>query len=213
MLTARSQSPASAAILRMKKTLIARVAVLALVIFVASAAWAASFKVGDKVEAWNVTWYPATVVKAGSGSYAGYYFVHYDSGTDQWIRASNIRARPGSRRDVVNAASSSGPRAGKYICMGYNGGAGMFRWYLYLGGGAYRQRTPDLPGGSYTYNLAQQRLSFTSGPYKADNWIGLFSVERDGKTHKVVLRDRAKQTQGPRVGEYSNIYCTNSTDS
>jgi hypothetical protein len=42
--------------------------------------------------------------------------------------------------------------------------------------------------------------------------IGLFSVTREGKTHQIILRDRDNATQGSRVGEYNNIYCTNSTD-
>ena len=110
-------------------------------------------------------------------------------------------------------AAQQGPRAGKYVCLGYQGGAGMFRWYLTIGGGAYRQTTPDLAPGAYSYDPAASLLTFTSGPYAANNWIGVYSVEREGKTDQIVLRNRANQAQGPRVGEYANFYCTNSTDS
>jgi hypothetical protein len=158
----------------------------------------------------RVTVYPlnlaATVIAATEASCR----VHYDSSThhDEWLYAWQIHANSGA-----NNASASQPRAGKYVCMGYNGGSAMFRWYLYLDGGQYRQSVPDLPSGNYSYDTGSQSLSFTTGPYARNNWMGLFSVEREGKTHKVVLRDRAKQQQGPRVGEYSNFYCTNSTDS
>jgi hypothetical protein len=96
--------------------------------------------------------------------------------------------------------------------MGYSGGRGQFRWYLQLSENTYQQKTPDLPAGNFTFNATAARLDFASGPYKSNNWIGLFSVERGGKTHKIVLRDRASEAKGPRVNEYSNIYCTLSSD-
>lgn len=181
-------------------------------IVIAAATLQGGFQPGQKVDAWNVDWYPATIVQAGSGQYAGYYYVRYDSGTSQWIKAGNIRARAGAA-PRARAAAANAPRAGRYVCMGYNGGIGMFRWYLTISGNAYRQTRPDLAGGAFQYNAGARTLTFTSGPYARNNWIGLFSVEREGKTHKIVLRDRAAQAQGPRVREYANIYCTNSTDS
>ena len=171
----------------------------------------AAWKVGDHVQAWNIDWYNATIVQIGTANYAGYYLIHYDGkaggGSEQYIKAENIRAIPGA------AAAASAPRRGKYVCMGYSGGPGQFRWYLDLGNGTYRQTTPDLASGHYSFDASARRLTFTSGPYKANNWIGLFSVEREGKTHKVVLRNRDFEAQGPRAHKYQNIYCTNSTDS
>ena len=113
----------------------------------------------------------------------------------------------------ASPAAAEQPRNGKYVCLLYNGGAGQFEWYLTISDGAYRQTEPDLAGGTYSYDAGGHALTFTSGPYSHDNWIGLFSVEREGKTHQIVLRDRANQAKGPRVGEYSNVYCSNSTDS
>ena len=111
------------------------------------------------------------------------------------------------------AHADDAPRAGKYVCLGYSGGAGKFRFYVTLANGTYTPQTPDLPSGNYRYDAATHRLEFTSGPFKANNWLGIFSIEREGKTHKVVLRDRANEAEGPRVKEYANLYCTNSTDS
>ena len=79
--------------------------------------------------------------------------------------------------------------------------------------GSYQQKMPDLAVGSYSFDKASRRLTFRNGPYSALNWIGLFTVEREGKTHRIVLRDKAAEAQGPRVREYANIICTNSTDS
>jgi len=107
----------------------------------------------------------------------------------------------------------SWPRAGKYVCLGYSGGPGHFRWYLQLGKDTYQQKTPDLAAGRYTFDKAAQRVTFVDGPYARLNWFGKFSVEREGKTHKIVLRNKAFEAEGPRAHEYQNFYCTLSTDS
>ncbi len=54
---------------------------------------AQSFGVGDKVEAYNVGWYKATILEVGSGDYVGYYKIHYDEyASDQWLKNTSIRA-------------------------------------------------------------------------------------------------------------------------
>jgi hypothetical protein len=180
---------------------------------VASSAHAADWKIGDKVQGYNVDWYDATIVAIGSGNYAGYYRVHYDkfsAASDQYLKADSIRARPGAA--AAQKAGARGPATaplpGRYVCMGYSGGPGQFRWYLQLGANTYRQTTPDLAEGRYSFDAAKKRLDFTSGPYRTNNWIGLYSVEREGRTQKITLRDKANDAKGPRVGEYSNISCT-----
>lgn len=184
----------------------------AAVIVLAAPAVAADFKVGDKVQAWNIDWYDGTIAEVGAGSYAGYYLVKFDKyATPQYVKAANIRARPGASVAAAVPVASA-PRAGKYTCMGYNGGAGQFRWYLQIDGKTYHQLTPNLRSGSYSYSSATRKLSFNTGPYAGNGWIGLFSVEREGRTHKIVLRRRADETRGPRFNEYANIYCTLSSD-
>lgn len=171
-----------------------------------SPAWA-DFHVGDKVQAWNADWYDATIAEVGSGQYAGYYLVKWDRfSTPQYIKASNVRARPGPA-----ATAAAWPQLGRYTCMGYGGGIGQFRWYLDLTRDGYAQHTPDIAGGRYNFDATSQRLFFLSGPYQANNWIGKFSVTREGRTHQIVLRDKAAEAQGPRVREYANIVCTNSS--
>jgi hypothetical protein len=187
----------------------------------AFAAAAQGWKVGDKVQGWNIDWYDGTIAEIGSGTYAGYYLIKYDKfSIPQYVKAANVRARPGAAAPgsaaaapVTTAAGTDSPRPGRYVCMGYNGGAGQFRWYLQLTANGYQQKTPDLAPGSYSFDKAARRLTFRSGPYSTLNWIGLFTVEREGKTHRIVLRDRTAEAQGSRVREYANITCTNSADS
>jgi hypothetical protein len=180
-----------------------------------TAAAAQGWKAGDKVQAWNVDWYDGTIAEIGSGTYAGYYLVKFDRySTPQYVKAANIRIRPGAAPSrSATAGADDAPRPGRYVCMGYSGGVGQFRWYLQLAAGSYQQKVPDLAAGSYSFDTASRRLTFRNGPYGALNWIGLFTVERGGKTHRIVLRDKAAEAQGPRVREYANIICTNSTDS
>ena len=168
------------------------------------------WQIGDRVQAWNSgVYYDGVIIGIGSGSMDGYFLVKTDGyNNPQYVSTANLRAGP-----PVTPAAAGKPRNGKYVCLLYNGGAGQFEWYLTISSGAYQQTRPDLAGGTYSYDAGGRALTFTSGPYSHNNWIGLFSVEREGKTHKIVLRDRANQARGPRVGEYSNVYCTNSTDS
>lgn len=179
------------------------------VLLVSTAAFAATWKVGDRVQAFNISWYGATITEVGTGEWAGYYKVKYDGYTqEQYLKADSVRAIPGPE-----VTTASAPRLGKYVCLGYSGGPGQYRWYLQIGKGNYQQKTPDLAAGRYTFDARAQRVTFVDGPYAKLNWFGKFSVEREGKTHKIILRNKTFEAQGPRAHEYQNIYCTLSTDS
>jgi len=157
-----------------------------------------AFKVGDKVEAYNIDWYRATIVEIGSGNMAGYYKVHFDaysSAIDQFIRASNIRVQPGQRAAAAGTviANAAGPRPGRYRVLSF--GASSIPIMLgeleLLGGGRYRSTLSGgraVGEGSYDYDAASGNVRWLSGPYKTDGWGGAFTVERDGKTHKIRLR-------------------------
>jgi hypothetical protein len=46
-------------------------------------------KIGDRVDAWvSGSPYPGQIVGVGSGSMAGYFLVKFDSGTQQYVKAS-----------------------------------------------------------------------------------------------------------------------------
>ena len=78
------------------------------------------FKIGDKVDAWNVAWYKATIIEVGSGSYTGYYKVHYDdysSASDQYLKASSIRTIKNIAAEASKNSTANGPRLAKYLIM------------------------------------------------------------------------------------------------
>ncbi len=157
-----------------------------------------AWHVGDHVEAWNVAWYPATVLEIGAGSMAGYYRVHYDqyaAASDQWLTASSRRARPAGAAAAAGVAATraAGPRLGRYrvLSFGAGGSAIALGAVELLAGGHYRA---TLPGGRaagegrWRYDAATASVRWLSGPYRDDGWGGAFTVEREGKTHQLRLR-------------------------
>jgi hypothetical protein len=105
---------------------------------------------------------------------------------------------------VPMAQAADEPREGKYRIMTYGAASSppiFLGSFVLAAGGAYKAFLPgDKPAGEgrYTYDAATHKVSWTSGPY-AGVWGGEFTVERDGKTHKIRLK--------------SNTIATNSTDS
>lgn len=162
------------------------------------AAAVSAWKPGDKVLAWNVTWYPATVLEIGSGTYAGYIKVHYDgssSASDQYLRGTSIKARPDARAEAVAAevAQRAGPRLGRYRILSYGaGGSSLMLGELELrSDGRYRAAVVGgrvIGEGRYDYDAATATVRWLSGPYQTDGWGGKFTVERNGKTHQIRLR-------------------------
>jgi hypothetical protein len=168
----------------------------------AGSAAADDWQVGDQVQAYNVDWYDATIVEVGSGNYQGYYLVKWDDfSTPQYISAANIRPRPGAAAPAPQSADPTAAQ-GRYVCYGYPGPGGQFRWYLQIDDSTYQQQTPDLPAGHYVYDAAGSAIQFTDGPYADDGWFGRLD------NGEVVLRSTASEQQGPRVDEFANIYCT-----
>jgi hypothetical protein len=164
---------------------------------VASLCAAETWKVGDKVEAWNSAWYPAEIISVGTGEHAGQFMVHYDGfskASDQWIFARNIRARPAAKTDAAKAAeTAAGPRPGKYGVYSY--GAPPSRIYLgdieLAADGTYRANQPggkSLGEGKYRYDAPNHMIIWMSGPYHGSEWGGAFEVSREGKTHTIRLR-------------------------
>ena len=88
--------------------------------------------------------------------------------------------------------TGKGPRPGKYRIMSYGAtgkpplplgsfvlGSGTYKAYLH--GDKYTGE------GRYTYNPATSTVSWVTGPY-VGVWGGEFTVDRDGKTHKLRLK-------------------------
>jgi hypothetical protein len=100
-------------------------------------------------------------------------------------------------------ASEDGPRPGKYLIQSYGapGAPPIFLGSFVLSGSSYKSFLPgDKPAGegTYRYDAAAKKVTWLSGPF-AGQYDGDFTIEREGKTHKI----RLKRT----------TVATNSTDS
>lgn len=155
---------------------------------VLSFAFAQSFTVGQKVEAWNSgEWYKGTITEIGSGNYQGYYYVQWEKYTvGQWVKASNIRLE---KTKAVSGTSS--PRNGEYIILSYGNVNNPIRiGYFTLSNGSYtyfNAARNKIGQGTYAYNAQEKTVQWTSGPFKDAAWGGQFEIDREGKTHKIRL--------------------------
>jgi hypothetical protein len=156
-----------------------------------------SFKVGDKVEAWNVAWYKATILEIGKGQYEGYYKVHYDnfsSASDQYLNASSIRSTKVAEEEAAKNSTANGPRSGRYSMLSYGAGNNPLRIGSFeLKGGTYTyydMANNKLGDGKYTYNAATKQVTWVSGPFNTNGFNGTFEVSRAGKTHTIRLKAR-----------------------
>ncbi len=105
----------------------------------------------------------------------------------------------------AGAAAGGGPRLGKYNINSYGA---TNRPPLFLGhielqaGGKYRisrRSSGEYYGeGAYSFDSAASEVKWLSGPCNDDGWSGKFTIERDGRTHKIRLK--------------STTIATNSTD-
>lgn len=112
---------------------------------------------------------------------------------------------PPAASPAGQARSPGGPRLGRYNIQSY-GAVGRPPLYLghieFLAGGRYRisntAKAEYYGGGDYAFDAAASTIQWLSGPCKDNGWTGTFTIERDGRTHKVRLR--------------STTIATNSTD-
>ena len=147
------------------------------------------YKIGQHVEAWNVDWYKATVIGVGSGNYEGYIKVHYDgysSGSDQYVKESNIRLPKNTTADYT-----SGPRNGRYIILSYGNVTNPITigyFDLENGNYTYYDAGKNVRGsGSYVYSADTKQVQWQSGPLKDYGEVSNFEIDREGKTHKIRL--------------------------
>jgi hypothetical protein len=160
------------------------------------------YQVGQKVEAFNITWYKATIIGFGSGDLAGYIKVHYDdysSASDQYLKASSIRIP----KNTVTPNFSGGPRNGRYTILSYgNIYNPITLGYFDLNNGRYTYydaAKKPIGTGTYLYDANSKEVKWQSGPLRDYGPSAGFEIDREGKTHKLRLK-------------YSTIG-TNSTDS
>jgi hypothetical protein len=162
-------------------------------VFTASLAYSQSgiFKAGDKVEAWNVAWYKATVLTVGTEDHKGYYLIRYDdfsSASGQWLKASSIRSIKSEKE-----SSASEPRTGKYHVLSYINIYNPVRLGHFLLEEAGKYKFYDngdnfIGAGTYSYDNGTKAIAWHSGPFRKYNWDGKFTVSREGKTHSITLK-------------------------
>jgi len=100
---------------------------------------------------------------------------------------------------AFGAWAQDAPRLGKYKIFSY-GAVG--RPPLFLGhfelqsGGKYQASNTSgndyYGGGEYSFDGTS--VIWLSGPFKSNGWSGTFSLEREGKTHKIRLTPRTIAT-------------------
>lgn len=151
-----------------------------------------NFSVGQKVEAYNVGWYKATILEIGSGDMTGYIKVHYDdysSASDQYLAAKKIRLPKSAAIDNYSA----GPRNGRYTIRSYGGNIynPIILGYFDLNAGKYRYYDAGknlLGTGTYLYDAGSKAVQWQSGLLKDYGISSGFKIEREGKTHYIQLK-------------------------
>ena len=150
-----------------------------------------TYKIGQKVEAWNITWYRATILEVGSGDKAGYIKVHYDdfsSASDQYLKETSIRIPKIAGPDNT----ASGPRNGRYTIRSYgNPSNPIILGYFDLNSGKYNYYNAGkklIGSGTYAYDAAGKKVLWKTGGLKQYDAAAGFEISREGKTHHIALK-------------------------
>jgi len=111
--------------------------------------------------------------------------------THNAVPANSLPATP----NAAAADASSAPRPGKYNIQSYGavGNPPLFLGHIDLqAGGKYRisrRSSGEYYGeGTHAFDAASSSVTWLSGPCKDDGWSGTFTIEREGKTHKIRLK-------------------------
>lgn len=133
---------------------------------------ASRYKVGDRVEGWNIAWYKGTVAKVGVEGYAGYYLIKHDEfSQDSYYKEANVRrigaspSKPEAPRAATPAApllgAGGGLESGTYGCGVFLSGRYTHTQTITLEGGRYT--TTHGSGGRYTFDATTRRVEFQGG--------------------------------------------------
>jgi hypothetical protein len=154
------------------------------------------FKVGDRVEGWiTAEWLPATILQIGGGPDADSpYRVTCgapirDIQPTRWLPARYLR--PLSKPLPASAAAGE-PRLGRYQMLSYGNPSNPIRigHIELVSGGAYRYYNAggrQLGTGKYAFDATRQNVVWRDGLLREQGWTGTFTIEREGKTHKIRL--------------------------
>lgn len=177
---------------------------------------AGAFKVGDRVQGWNIAWYDGTVAKVGVGSYAGYYLIKHDKySQDSYYAEANVRrlgaaAADGQRGAAATAGdadagssptAAGGSLAGTYGCGVFLSGRYTPTQTLTLDGSRYSTDHGD--GGSYAYDNATLRIDFRGGALAEQ--VGVV----EPKNHSIIrLTKRADLGQSEYTQKWRSQVCS-----
>lgn len=165
-------------------------------------AYAPGFHIGDAIEADVVgTYYAAKIldIKPSGGALFGIQIRYAPPGPygndklETWTGPGWIR-HAGGKLAALALEARKGPRMGRYNM--YAWGAGTSRIFLgyfdLSGGGVYKAARPGATGyygsGTYSFDAGAMNVRWLTGPFKADGWTGIFTIERDGKTHQIRMK-------------------------
>jgi hypothetical protein len=109
------------------------------------------------------------------------------------------QAQTDSAKAKKDTAVSASPRDGKYLILSYgsNPANPLRLGYFTLASNEYKYYDLEnkvLGDGTYVYDVAEKEIKWQSGPFKAIGWSGNFTVERNGKTHSIRLKNNTVGT-------------------
>lgn len=157
--------------------------VLAALTFCVCTAAAQNYKVGDRVDAYDVGWNPGAVTQLGSGNYQGYFLVKYDQfTTERWFKPENLRPGKAPEAPKTYPARQVGEHVEAY----------EFGWQP--------GRVTEVGTGSHQGSYLIQYDKFSS-----QRWFKAQDVREFGVEAAEKARDAAAAGAGPRAGKY-NIY-------
>lgn len=155
------------------------------------------WQVGDAVEAYiNVDWLPAKIVQIGGGPFADDpYLVKYGQPiggiyAKRWLGFDDIR--PMASEPEVEA-HVGGPRSGRYTILSYGNPTQppiRLGTIELLTGTAYRYLDAGghlLGEGEYAFITGSSSVQWRTGILSDQGWGGEFTIEREGRTHKIRL--------------------------
>lgn len=146
---------------------------------VAAVSQSASYKAGDRVEAYDIGWYKGVVTLVGTGENQGYYMVKYDDfSTQRYHKPDSLR--PGGPKSAPTVYPTY--KIGE-IVEGYDGG-----WHA--------GRISEIRGGdSPEYLLKYEKFS-------SSRWHQAKNLRAAGTAEAEKGRDQAAAGKGPRAGKY-----------
>ncbi len=157
-----------------------RGSILAAACVVIAAAQQATYKVGDRVEAFDTAWYKGAVTALGTGAYTGYYMVKYDDfSSSRYFQPKDLR--PGGPSDAPKTHPAY--KIGDPV-EGYD-----FGWHPAV--------VKEIREGGKGPEYLLQYTKFSSSRWYKPAGMRAAGAEDTGK-----VRDAAPAGNGPRTGKY-----------